>query len=379
MYRQIILSTILVLLFAIGCEKSPISVSNGLVNLELVWENADENGLAKANESAGYPETIKVLLSPGDEVYTFDYDDRSGTLDEIEPGTYMLEVYALDEDHNITNTGSESSVVVNSGKATTVTITMRSFTPTTVYASTDDEDYITVTWNSISQASQYKVYRKDEEYDTFELVATTSSTYFDDYDVDQAKWYYYRVVATSGAGNSPASDVASGYLPGWRFSEVSLYDPNDGIGLYFKLYGYGFYNDPKTVSIYAVYEDYDNGEMVHRYIDGYGAFGYVAATTEFTPNYETTLWNDKWYLMDYLWDSYWRDNYYQQYVAMKVYKTDDIEMLNDSFYAFTGYYSFYWTTNSLGKPVIKLERKLTAEENEVIEKSLHKYYSNKLK
>lgn len=81
-------------------------------------------------------------------------------------------------------------------------------TPTGVTA-TAGSSYITVTWNSISGADNYNVYRSTSASGTYSFVSTAYSTTYTDYNVNAGTTYYYKVTAENSAGESSKSSYAS--------------------------------------------------------------------------------------------------------------------------------------------------------------------------
>ncbi len=81
-------------------------------------------------------------------------------------------------------------------------------TPSGVEA-TASSSYITVTWNSVSGADYYNVYRSTSASGTYSSVSTVYSTTYTDYNVNAGTTYYYKVTAENSAGESGKSSYAS--------------------------------------------------------------------------------------------------------------------------------------------------------------------------
>ena len=81
-------------------------------------------------------------------------------------------------------------------------------TPTGVNA-TAGSSYITVTWNAVSGADNYNVYRSTSASGTYSFVSTAYSTTYTDYSVTAGTTYYYKVTAENSAGESAKSSYAS--------------------------------------------------------------------------------------------------------------------------------------------------------------------------
>ena len=73
-------------------------------------------------------------------------------------------------------------------------------------------DKVTITWSSVTGATLYKVYRcTNTTTTTCTQIGTPSVTYFNDTSASQGIIYYYRVKASSTAGDSAYSNYDSGY------------------------------------------------------------------------------------------------------------------------------------------------------------------------
>ena len=73
-------------------------------------------------------------------------------------------------------------------------------------ASPDEDGIIGLYWSSSYGASSYKVYRSDEEFGTYTLIATTSSLSYTDTTTDGTWWYYVR--AYNSNGYRPSNKIA---------------------------------------------------------------------------------------------------------------------------------------------------------------------------
>jgi C1A family cysteine protease/fibronectin type 3 domain-containing protein len=83
--------------------------------------------------------------------------------------------------------------------------------PTGVAATTNHNDYIHVTWNSVSGATGYKLYRaKFSELGSYELLATQAGTSYDEYPTEFG-FFWYKVQAYNASETSAYSDGAYGY------------------------------------------------------------------------------------------------------------------------------------------------------------------------
>ncbi|MCL2126932.1 MAG: fibronectin type III domain-containing protein [Treponema sp.] len=82
-------------------------------------------------------------------------------------------------------------------------------TPTGVSATTLSSSSIQISWNAVSGATSYRVYRSTSASGTFNQVGNPTSTPFTDAGLSANTTYWYRVSATNSAGESSQSDVVS--------------------------------------------------------------------------------------------------------------------------------------------------------------------------
>ncbi len=123
--------------------------------------------------------------------------------------TYIYGVAAFDSNGNngeiaydqITFTG-------NSGGGDGGGTTSKPNIPSGVKA-TPGSSYITVSWNSVSGADYYKVYRSTSASGSYSYINTAYSTKYTDYDVNTGITYYYKVTAENSDGESGQSAYAS--------------------------------------------------------------------------------------------------------------------------------------------------------------------------
>ena len=88
------------------------------------------------------------------------------------------------------------------------TTTSKPNTPTGVNA-TAASSYIVVTWNSVSGAESYNVYRSTSASGTYTFQSSVTTTNYTDYNVNAGTTYYYKVEAENSAGKSSKSSYAS--------------------------------------------------------------------------------------------------------------------------------------------------------------------------
>lgn len=66
---------------------------------------------------------------------------------------------------------------------------------------------VKVTWNKVSGAAGYNVYRSTKKFGTYSKVGTASKASFTDKKIKAGKTYYYKVAASNGANQSDAAKV----------------------------------------------------------------------------------------------------------------------------------------------------------------------------
>ena len=123
--------------------------------------------------------------------------------------TYIYGVTALDASGNngeiaydqITFNGSSSG---GGGGGST----SKPNTPTGVKA-TAGSSSISVTWNSVSGATSYNIYRSTSASGSYSYQTSVYSTSYTDYNVNAGTTYYYKVSAENSAGESSMSSYAS--------------------------------------------------------------------------------------------------------------------------------------------------------------------------
>ena len=69
-----------------------------------------------------------------------------------------------------------------------------------------------VSWNKVSSATKYYVYRSTSKLGTYKKVGETKNLYYQDKSVDQNKTYYYKVKAAGSSSSSKYSSVKAGKI-----------------------------------------------------------------------------------------------------------------------------------------------------------------------
>ena len=336
-----------------GCLDSVFSPDKGQLAINLTWETPASQSKHEGHASASnIPTSVKVTLSPG-RTYDFSYSAGSGTIDDLDPGSYEVTVNAYESDGCNTMSGSRSSVSVEAGETASASISMRAIqavAPSGGFATRNDLTAVNLSWNGVSGAESYNIYWSFFENSGFRFMTNTSGTSFRDTDVTMAQWYNYRFSTVTCLGESPQSSTAAGYRIGWRIddSDLDLVDISSGIGFEYDLLAYGFRGVARIGVLYAVYEDGGS----YYFVPGNGLFGLTTASFLFTPSFDTAIWNDAtWFLETTDWHVDWRDNDFPQYIRIKIFTSSSIGSLNDPIYDVTDLYSIVWSEAKDGKRV----------------------------
>ncbi len=92
-----------------------------------------------------------------------------------------------------------------SGYSNLLSVTTNVLAPTNLSAKTTTFEQIDLSWNSVSGATKYNIYRATSLYDSYELITSVTSTTYDDTGIGVTQNYYYKVKAYSDAGLSDYS------------------------------------------------------------------------------------------------------------------------------------------------------------------------------
>lgn len=97
-----------------------------------------------------------------------------------------------------------------------------------------DEGKVNLSWNEVSGAKEYKIYRANLEGQNIELIATVNKTSYEDTEVKNGVRYYYYVTALKDGGESELSDSVTA-LPSYKIKEVlkpsEVKDMTIGVGI----------------------------------------------------------------------------------------------------------------------------------------------------
>jgi len=120
------------------------------------------------------------------------------------------------EGPGLNSRGGDTSILVpnpdfpnNGGQGGQDQCASRPSTPSGVSASAQSSNSIRISWNSVSSATVYNVFRSTSASGTFSLVNTTSSTSFTNTGLLASTTYHYRVSAGNSCGESARSNSVS--------------------------------------------------------------------------------------------------------------------------------------------------------------------------
>ncbi|MEW6556875.1 MAG: hypothetical protein AB1349_05905 [Elusimicrobiota bacterium] len=122
--------------------------------------------------------------------------------------------------------GSKSKLL-----GTTSTASTSVSTPTGLIAAAGDGQ-VTLSWNAVSDASYYRIYRSLSAYDTYSYISYTYSTNYTDTGLTNGTAYYYKVSAVSSSG---AESSLSDYVSATPTASGDAYEPDDSFSQYSNL------------------------------------------------------------------------------------------------------------------------------------------------
>lgn len=132
-------------------------------------------------------------------------DADACTIYDVVPGkTYYIQVRAYN------NVGTEK--VVGYGEEAKITVP-KSFAqklqaPVVTSGNAADSGYVRLTWTSVPNADQYKIYRAGTSNGTYKLMYTTKGTTYTNTTATAGYTYYYKVVAVDSTGEYASSDYS---------------------------------------------------------------------------------------------------------------------------------------------------------------------------
>jgi|GEM_PF-4607848 len=139
----------------------------------------------------------------------------------------LLTAYSVTSNRSVTVTASYTSGSVTQTSTKTVTIVNSLDAPSNVQASQGTyADKIQITWNSVSGAGSYQVYRANNSSSTPVLRITVYSTSFGDTSVANETTYAYWIKACDSSGCSDYSDYAIGFRREVSLTGLSISGPD---------------------------------------------------------------------------------------------------------------------------------------------------------
>ncbi|MGE4272447.1 MAG: cell wall-binding repeat-containing protein [Desulfitobacterium sp.] len=166
---------------------TPLSASQ----IYLTWNTmnkATAYNVFKSNSYSGHYERIATTSTP----YYSDAFLSTGT-------TYYYKVQAVYSNE----TGPYSNVVY----ATTLTVNSALTQPTNVAATIFNVNQINLTWDTVSSAVYYNVYRATSPNGTYTSVASVNTPYYSDTNLTAGLTFYYKIQAVNTSSTSPYSVV----------------------------------------------------------------------------------------------------------------------------------------------------------------------------
>ena len=159
----------------------------------LTWDAVDGATSYKVYRAAKEDGTYGLLGSTSATSYT-NTGAKEGT-------TYYYKVKAA----NGAGESAYSNVV--SGK---VVVTPKPAAPVVKIGNSSTSGKPMLTWNAVSGATSYKVYRATSQNGTYSLLGTVTTTSYTNTGAKAGMTYYYKVKAVNSVGESPYSNVVSG-------------------------------------------------------------------------------------------------------------------------------------------------------------------------
>ncbi|HHV65407.1 MAG TPA: hypothetical protein GXX46_10105 [Peptococcaceae bacterium] len=98
--------------------------------------------------------------------------------------------------------------------------------PVNLRVTTASTEEITLTWNSVSGADYYEVFRSTSPSGTYSYLGSTTSRSYTDTDVTANNVYYYKVQAVNDAGSSPYSSYISATATAFNSLEAEAIGSN---------------------------------------------------------------------------------------------------------------------------------------------------------
>ena len=174
----------------VGSSSSP--------QIKISWNSVSNATSYKVYRSSSSSGTYSQLGSATSNTYSYDNNPLSGynyykvkAVNSAGESSYSSYAY-----YNNTGGGGGGTTVPNAPTGVTATNVGTSSSP-----------QIEISWNAVSNATSYKVYRSSSASGSYSLLGSTSSTYKYDYN-PMSGYNYYKVKAVNSAGESSYSSYA---------------------------------------------------------------------------------------------------------------------------------------------------------------------------
>ena len=179
-----------------GALSAPTNLTAAVVNssqMYLTWDPVSYATSYYVYRATSPSDTYTNIAT----ITTTTYTDSNLSLNT----TYYYKVQAV----NSAGISSDSSIVY----ATTTSSNGAPSVPTNLTATTVSTNQIFLTWNSVSNATSYYVYRATSPSGTYTMAATPTTTTYTDSSLTQNTIYYYKVQAMNSSGLSSFSAIAN--------------------------------------------------------------------------------------------------------------------------------------------------------------------------
>ncbi|HVJ49295.1 cell wall-binding repeat-containing protein [Desulfitobacterium sp.] len=190
-YSNIVYATTQSASTVLGTPSNLAATSLSTREIDLTWDtvmNAVSYNVYRTTADSGVYTIISSVNSP----YFADDSVTSGK-------TYYYKVQAA----NTTGTGPYSTVVA----ATALLEDSALAIPTNVVATGLNANQIFLSWNSVSQATYYNIYRSTSYSGTYTNIASIAFPYYTDSSLSSGVTYYYKVQAVNSTGPSNYSNI----------------------------------------------------------------------------------------------------------------------------------------------------------------------------
>lgn len=190
-YSSVVAGTALLGSSALAIPTNVVATSLNSSQLLLTWNSVNNATYYNVYRSTSYSGTYTNVATVTIPYYT----DSS-----LSPGmTYYYKV------QSVNSTGS--SAYSNIAYAITGSSTSSLSTPSNVIATTLSSNQIYLTWNSVSNASYYYVYRSTSSSGTYTAVASVTTPYYADKSLLSGTRYYYQIQAGNSSTTGSKSSI----------------------------------------------------------------------------------------------------------------------------------------------------------------------------